>query len=785
MEIIIKKNSRIIKIDIGEFKFLTKEKLEELETEIGGVEEIEIPDGVEEIEQYAFCSFENLKKVKFPNSLKFISEGMFAYCDNLEEVEISDEVETIEEFAFFECENLKRVNFPKKLNKIGSQAFSDCVSLEEIELSEGIEMIEENAFYCCNNIKKITIPKSVKQIGKYAFSDCLNVKEIDFLGTVDLINSFAFSDCENLETIKFCEGAGKIEMGVFGSCHNVEKIEINDEIKDIGLWMFFDCENIKEMKINNPNNLIEIIYNFGIDEDKIENFKYFYINNSSKELICSAEKTNFSENYNEINNEKIDWLKEKYSYENKIKSVLVLSCVENEKIDKIGNMGYILPDILENCDIRTFENKYKGIIDNNDKFNNMLKQIRKITKCEFLDKKTEYVDIFYFAHTLGAFNENEKERQTACEFIVNAFQQNQFNMRMLHSALDMFVPLDYSEEIKKEWAKFLMNKNNFKELIEIEKEQHGYISRVYKLFESIREFGRKSNGSQNYRQVTVDMCKRYFDEIVFNNVSERDIDINETLFKYIDLRNQESFDDAVSIREEYLKLKNEGKIQEHILGEELKEKDVFEKIQKERENTLDATKDVLELLDNVSKKNFTYEFLSKYDAMNFALGKYCSCCAHLQGAGYGIMKASVLHPSCQNLVIRDDEGRIVAKSTLYINTKQGYGVFNNIEVENNIAMFEEEKLYDIYDKYMEAVDSFAKRYNEINKDNPIRQINVGMNLNDLDTQLYMYNKKSDEILEGINFSKYGRRKQNYAGDWHKEQFIVWPQKNKEEKVKKK
>ena len=770
MEIVIKKNSQLIKVNNEKTNVLTKEFLEKLEREINGIEEIEILEGLEKIDSCAFCVCDNLKKVKLPNSLEVIDRGAFAYCYNIEEFELSDGIKEIGYGAFSDCENLRKITFSKNLKKIDSYAFRGCENLEKINFSDGVEVIGEYAFCSCENIKNIEIPKSVKQIGKFAFSECNSVEEIKFLGKIGVINSYAFCDCENLKIVKFCEGAKKVETAAFSGCENLEKIEINGEIEDIGLWVFNGCENITEIKVNNPNNLIEIIANFGVDENIIERFNRFYINNGTKELICSAEKIDVSNEYRELDNEKAIELKDKYSYDNKIQGVLVLSCVDNDKVDKIGNIGYILPNILENCDIKTFENKDNKIIYNNDKFNNLLKQIRKITKCEFVDKKMEYVDIFYLADTLGAFSDEEKERQIGCEFIATAFQQGNFNMRMIHSSFDSFMPIDYSEEIKKEWIRFLLNKDNFKKLIKIENEQNGYIARVYKLFDSIREFGRKSNGSQNYRQV---------------NVKKRDEDIKEVLFKYIDLRNQECFDDAVDIRDEYLRLKEEGKLFEHILGEELKEENVFDKIQKEKENILYDIKDTLKSLDNVSENKFTYEFLSKYDAMNFALGKYCSCCAHLEGAGYGIMKASILHPNCQNLVIRDDNGQIVAKSTLYINTEQGYGVFNNVEVEQNIAMFEDEKLHAIYLKYMEAVDAFAKRYNEINKEKPIRQINVGMNLNDLEEQLFMYNKVSNEILEGLDFSKYGKGKRNYAGDWHKEQCVVWSLKSKEEKINKK
>ena len=329
------------------------------------------------------------------------------------------------------------------------------------------------------------------------------------------------------------------------------------------------------------------------------------------------------------------------------------------------------------------------------------------------------------------------------------------------------------KQFNKEWSEFIMDKKNFAMLLELEQEQSGYISRIYNSFNEIKEFGRRNRGNQNYRKVTVDMCLSYLSRINFDNVDETNRDIVNTIKAYT--KSQESFDMADSIRKIYLKLREENKIEDHILGEPLKEKDVFEQIDEERKKTLSETKDTLDVLNDLANKRFTYEFLSKYDPRNFILGKYCSCCAHLEGVGSSIMRASILHPDCQNLVIKNKEGKIIAKSTLYINKKQGYGVFNNVEI--NLSVIDEKSKEMIYKKYMEAINAFASKYNEKNPENPIKQINVGMNLNDLHDQIIKNNKKSS-ILAGLDFSKYGK----YAGDWKEQQYVLWS--NEEKKIRK-
>ena len=271
------------------------------------------------------------------------------------------------------------------------------------------------------------------------------------------------------------------------------------------------------------------------------------------------------------------------------------------------------------------------------------------------------------------------------------------------------------------------------------------------------------------------MCKEYLSSARFNNVNSFNKDIAETISLYT--KRQESFDYATEIREEYLSLKEDNKINDHLLKEELKEKDIFQQIDEEREKTLNNTKETLIILNELANKRFTYEFLSKYDPKNFVLGKYCSCCAHLEGAGHGIMKASILHPDCQNLVIKDYKGKIIAKSTLYINRSQGYGVFNNVEIDHRF-IGDKNAMKMIHDKYIEAVSAFATEYNKKNPAKPLTQINVGMGLNDLTELLKKHEKKSSTILKGINFSQFG----GYNGDWQNEQYIVWENNKNKKKM---
>ena len=72
--------------------------------------------------------------------------GAFENCTSLEEILIPEGVEEIPERAFYRCHSLKSIQLPSTLRKIGKEAFAFCIQLEDILLPESV-VVEERAFY--------------------------------------------------------------------------------------------------------------------------------------------------------------------------------------------------------------------------------------------------------------------------------------------------------------------------------------------------------------------------------------------------------------------------------------------------------------------------------------------------------------------------------------------------------------------------------------------------------------------------------------------------------------
>ena len=70
----------------------------------------------------------------------------FSGCSGLEEIELPEDLEEIGERAFFCCTSLTEIEIPDPVETIGDYAFSLCVKLEKIELPEDLETIGPNTF---------------------------------------------------------------------------------------------------------------------------------------------------------------------------------------------------------------------------------------------------------------------------------------------------------------------------------------------------------------------------------------------------------------------------------------------------------------------------------------------------------------------------------------------------------------------------------------------------------------------------------------------------------------
>ncbi|MBR2109560.1 MAG: leucine-rich repeat domain-containing protein [Ruminococcus sp.] len=122
--------------------------------------------------------------------VKNIAKSAFKGLD-IESVTMPDGMKEIDGYAFALCQKLNIVNISEGVKKIGDNAFFATFALTEIELPETLETIGINAFNA-SSIEKIIIPKKVKKIDSLAFADCKSLTEIKVLSKNTKVADTAF-----------------------------------------------------------------------------------------------------------------------------------------------------------------------------------------------------------------------------------------------------------------------------------------------------------------------------------------------------------------------------------------------------------------------------------------------------------------------------------------------------------------------------------------------------------------------------------------------------------------
>ena len=121
------------------------------------VENVFVPDKIQEIGSFAFSDCNNLKSISLPSALKF-GAGICRECENL----VSAEIRT-------------------GPNATGYRMFSGCIRLQTVQVDCAV--ISEGAFTGNSYLTDFIIGPNVKVLESNLFRSCIRLSQITYLGT--------------------------------------------------------------------------------------------------------------------------------------------------------------------------------------------------------------------------------------------------------------------------------------------------------------------------------------------------------------------------------------------------------------------------------------------------------------------------------------------------------------------------------------------------------------------------------------------------------------------------
>ena len=221
---------------------------------------------VTRISSYAFENCTKITSVEIPDGIQEINNKAFFYCSGLTSVRIPKSATFVDNKAFDGCWRLKSfIVDPDNpvyssvsgllLSKDGKTLHTIPPGLKSVNIPEGIEKLNSGA---CSNalVKSVIIPKSVKSIGDYAFSDCSKLRTVTIPGNVESIGDGAFYGCYRLAKVIISDGVKSIGEEAFKDCDSLKKVVLPDSVERIGKSAFVDCNQLKTVTVPKcPSNV--------------------------------------------------------------------------------------------------------------------------------------------------------------------------------------------------------------------------------------------------------------------------------------------------------------------------------------------------------------------------------------------------------------------------------------------------------------------------------------------------------------------------------------------------
>ena len=201
-----------------------------------------------------------------------VAKCLYLNGEEVKDLEIPDGVTTIGNYAFYYCSGLTSVNIGNGVTTIGNNAFQDCSKLTSVNIGKGVTSIGYSAFSGCFRLTSVTIPNSVTTIGNSAFYSCSGLTSVNIGNGVTSIGNDAFSGCSKLTSVHISDidswfgikfGNNSSNPSIYAKClymngEEVKDLVIPDGVTTIGNEAFSGWTGLTSVTI--PSSVTSIGY---------------------------------------------------------------------------------------------------------------------------------------------------------------------------------------------------------------------------------------------------------------------------------------------------------------------------------------------------------------------------------------------------------------------------------------------------------------------------------------------------------------------------------------------
>lgn len=129
--------------------------------ETNEITDLVIPEGVENVKDYAFDNGVNFKTISLPNTLLTIGKNAFRGCSGIEELVLPNSLSAIGTAAFSGCESLRFLTLGASLPECNADCFEGC-SFEKLTISDGLTKLKFKGLWDNIGIQKLYMGRPIE-----------------------------------------------------------------------------------------------------------------------------------------------------------------------------------------------------------------------------------------------------------------------------------------------------------------------------------------------------------------------------------------------------------------------------------------------------------------------------------------------------------------------------------------------------------------------------------------------------------------------------------------------
>ena len=212
---------------------------------------------------------ESLRKIKILDETR-ITYGAFSGLANVLEIEVNQGVELIESYAFYGCSSLPFVDLPSTVTSIGQYAYQNCTALQSLEIPASVKLVGDYSFSSCTNLVSATIRSGCESIGNCVFTGCSRLERVVLPSTVVQVGNSAFNGCSAITNVvipscvksvkttfpsayrtilgaAMAKGSLSVYPEAFSECSSLKGVLIPSSVSSIGKSAFCYCASLQSV----------------------------------------------------------------------------------------------------------------------------------------------------------------------------------------------------------------------------------------------------------------------------------------------------------------------------------------------------------------------------------------------------------------------------------------------------------------------------------------------------------------------------------------------------------